>query len=221
LRSECSLIYYRPVTETAEAPAASEPARTRAKPLSTDDRRAAVIDAVIPLLMEHGRAVTTKQIAEAAGVAEGTIFRVFSDKDELIEAAVTKFLDPGAQNDRLRAIDPELPLEAKVNDILFQLQSRMTGIFGIMQAVGMHGPPPRRPGPEEGFATIIEQILTPDLEQLNVPSDRIASFLRLIAFASAIPRFNEGQQMSTAELARYITYGIAGHPAEGGSSDAS
>jgi AcrR family transcriptional regulator len=220
LRSECSLIYYRPVSETTEAPATSEPARTRAKPLSTDDRRAAIIDAVIPLLMEQGRAVTTKRIAEAAGVAEGTIFRVFSDKDELIEAAVTKYLDPGVLNDRLRAIDPELPLEAKVNDILFQLQSRMTGIFGIMQAVGMHGPPPRRPGPEN-FTAIIEQILTPDLEQLKIPSDRIASFLRLVAFASAIPRFNEGQQMSTAELARYITYGIAGQPAEGGSSDAS
>jgi hypothetical protein len=38
--------------------------------------------------------------------------------------------------------------------------------------------------------------------------------IRLISFASAIPQFNEGHEMTTAELARYITYGIAGEPAE-------
>ena len=41
----------------------------RAKPLSPDDRRKALVEATIPLLLEHGRAVTTKQIADAAGVA--------------------------------------------------------------------------------------------------------------------------------------------------------
>ena len=31
-----------------------------------------IIDAVIPLLLKHGADVTSKQIAEAAGIAEGT-----------------------------------------------------------------------------------------------------------------------------------------------------
>jgi len=180
-----------------------------------------IIDAVIPLLIEQGREVTTRQIAEAAGIAEGTIFRVFPDKDALFEAAVQKFLDPGAVNERLRAIDPQLPLVDKVSAILFQLRSRMTGIFGIMHAVGMHGPPSRRDRAPDDLFTIIDEVLRPDLEQLNVPADRIATFLRLVAFASAIPQFNEGHEMSTAELAHYITYGIAGNPAEGGSANAS
>jgi AcrR family transcriptional regulator len=197
-----------------------DPVRARAKPLSTDDRRAMIVDAVIPLLMEHGRAVTTRQIADAADVAEGTIFRVFADKDALIDAAVDKFLDATAANRQLRAIDPELPLEAKINDILFQLRSRMKGIFGIMSAVGMSGPP-ARPSNAENFEDVIEDVLRPDLERLQIPLDRIASFVRLVAFASAIPQFNQGHEISTAELARVITYGIAGHPAEGGSSDAS
>jgi AcrR family transcriptional regulator len=188
--------------------------------MSVDERRAMIVDAVIPLLIEHGREVSTRQIADAAGIAEGTIFRVFADKEEIFGAAVAKFLEPGQLNERLLAIDPELPLEAKVNDILFQLRARMTGIFGIMNAVGMQGPPPGRRG-SGNFLEVLEQVLRPDLEQLNVPPDRIASFLRLIAFASAIPHFNEGKEMSTAELAQYITYGIAGHPAEGASSDAS
>jgi AcrR family transcriptional regulator len=197
-----------------------EPARTRAKPMSIDQRRAMIIDAVIPLLIENGREVSTRQIADAAGIAEGTIFRVFIDKEEIFGAAVEKFLDPGALHARLRAIDPELPLEAKVNDILFQMRSRMTGIFGIMNAVGMQGRPPRRPG-SENFMHIIGEVLRPDLDQLKVPAERAGTLIRLVAFASAIPQFNEGHEMSTAELAKYITYGIAGNPAEGGSDNAS
>lgn len=195
--------------ETDEQP------RTRAKPLSIDDRRSMIVDAVIPLLIEHGRAVTTRQIAEAAGIAEGTIFRVFADKEEVIDAAVLRFLDPAPMNATLLAIDPELPLEAKVNDILFQLRSRMTGIFGIMNAIGMSGPPPGRPEPSR-FHELLEQVLAPDLDRLQVPPERVASFIRLIAFASAVPQFNQGQDFDTAQLARIITYGIAGHPATEG-----
>ncbi|HBX79727.1 MAG TPA: TetR/AcrR family transcriptional regulator, partial [Propionibacteriaceae bacterium] len=50
---------------------------TRAAPLSPDDRRRALIAATRPLLAEFGPDVSTRRIAEAAGVAEGTIFRVF------------------------------------------------------------------------------------------------------------------------------------------------
>jgi AcrR family transcriptional regulator len=195
--------------------------RTRAKPMSVDDRRTMIIDAVIPLLIEHGREVSTRQIADAAGIAEGTIFRVFADKEELFAAAVEKFLDPTAANRALRAIDPEETIEAKVNDILFLLRSRMTGIFGIMNAVGMSGRPPQAVRESDRFVDVITDVLAPDLARLNVPIDRVASFVRLIAFASAIPQFNEGHEIATADLARLITNGIAGHSAEGGSANAS
>lgn len=196
-----------------------ETTRTRAKPLSSDDRRAAIIDAVIPLVMEHGRAVTTRQIADAAGIAEGTIFRVFADKDAVIEAAVEKFLDPEPAFRGMRAIDPELPLEVKVNDILFQMRSRMTGVMGMMQAIGMARPPARRQSPES-FVDVIAEVLAPNMAELHVPTERVWSFVRLVSFAAAIPQFNEGQEIATADLARIITYGIAGHPAEGESTDA-
>ena len=53
-----------------------------------------IVEATLPLLLEHGEMVTTRQIAEAAGIAEGTIFRVFADKDELIAAVVEHAVDP-------------------------------------------------------------------------------------------------------------------------------
>ena len=82
---------------TSADPASADPARTpggRARPLSVEERQASIIDAVIPLLAVHGRDLTSRQIAEAAGIAEGTIFRAFGHKDSLITAAVAKFLDP-------------------------------------------------------------------------------------------------------------------------------
>ena len=52
------------------------------------DRRAAIVAATIPLLRSRGWSVTTKEIAAASGVADGTIFSVFADKEELLLTAL-------------------------------------------------------------------------------------------------------------------------------------
>ncbi|GAB3853792.1 TetR/AcrR family transcriptional regulator [Dactylosporangium cerinum] len=49
--------------------------------------RAAVLDAAARLLVEHGaRGVTTRAVAHAAGMQAPTIYRLFGDKDGLIDA---------------------------------------------------------------------------------------------------------------------------------------
>ncbi len=60
-----------------------------------------IVDAALPLVLEHGERVTTRQIADAAGIAEGTIFRVFADKDEVIAAVVAKAVDPAPLEEAL------------------------------------------------------------------------------------------------------------------------
>ena len=109
--------------------------------MQPDDRRAALIMATRSLLYVHGRDVTTRQIAEAAGVAEGTIFRVFGSKDELVDAAIAEAFRPGELPVRVRAIDPALPLEQKLVAYVSALQQRYLAIFGLMAAVGMMSPP--------------------------------------------------------------------------------
>ena len=52
-----------------------------------DESRSAVLDAAARLLAEHGaRGVTTRAVAQAAGMQAPTIYRLFGDKDGLIDA---------------------------------------------------------------------------------------------------------------------------------------
>ena len=70
------------------------PGRGRATPLPPDERRAAILLAVRPVILARGAAVTSRELAEAAGVAEGTLFRVFTDKVTLVREAVLAAVDP-------------------------------------------------------------------------------------------------------------------------------
>ncbi|MBB5633987.1 AcrR family transcriptional regulator [Cryobacterium mesophilum] len=182
----------------------------RARPLSVEDRQAMIIDAVIPLLAVHGRDLTSKQIAEAAGVAEGTIFRAFGDKDSLITAAVERFLDPEPMRRELRAIDPSLDLHAKVLMIITVMQTRFSEIFRIMALVGHERPPHRHE--RNTFIDILTEVLGSDLEHLNWPASRIAHIIRLMSFASAFPQLNDGMEFTPDELTTIVLHGIAGSP---------
>src|SRR5918997_1010419 len=87
---------------------------TRANPLPPVERRAALIAATEPLLEKFGRDVSTRQIAEAANVAEGTIFRAFATKDELIEAVLEDVFDVQRTCDELHRIDLSLGVEERL-----------------------------------------------------------------------------------------------------------
>ena len=84
--------------------------------MSPDDRRATIVEVALPLLQEHGAGLTTKQVAEAAGIAEGTLFRAFGTKDELVHACATAVFDTKDVVERLRAVDRGQSLDDRLAD---------------------------------------------------------------------------------------------------------
>src|SRR5579872_306697 len=98
----------RAAAETSDSP---EVRVRRAAAMAPPLRRSMIVHAALPLLLAHGEMVTTRQIADAAGIAEGTIFRVFADKDELIEAVVDAALDFEPLERALEAIPPGASFE--------------------------------------------------------------------------------------------------------------
>jgi AcrR family transcriptional regulator len=194
---------------TNAAPTVEQPAR--ATPLAPEDRRSKIIDAVLPLVLENGGAVTSRQIAEAAGVAEGTVFRAFGDKDSLIRAAVTRYLDPAPLLAQLAAIDPARPLDEKIRLILSALRSRFAGVFRIMSALKEED----RPVPvsiRDEVALVVADILGADAKRLAWTAAQVAQLARLLAFASSFPLLTEGSEFTDDELAELVLHGITGSP---------
>lgn len=164
----------------------------------------------MPLLVDFGLELTSKQIAEAAGVAEGTIFRAFGDKETLIAETVKKFLDPEPLRRELGSIPRDLSLDDKVLRMVTLLRKRFSDVFRVMAAIRTTQPPSH--GERHAFAEFVFEVLAPHAQELNWSPERTAHVIRLVTFAASIKHFNAGMEFSTEELARIVLYGIAGKP---------
>jgi AcrR family transcriptional regulator len=182
----------------------------RATPLSPDDRRKAIIDVTIPLLREHGRETTTKQVAEAAGIAEGTIFRVFESKHELFLQALETAFDPHDFLDLLEAIDATLPLREKLLQIAALYQERFTGTFELMAKMGMVQPPQAMKHDAEwrGRArTISRELVTSNADELRIDPYEVVRAVRLLTFSGSHPHISDGRILTPVEIVDIVLDG--------------
>jgi AcrR family transcriptional regulator len=159
--------------------------------MSPEERREMIVRAVLPLVSEHGNAVTTAQIAKAAGIGEGTIFRAFKDKDELIDACVAEALRADTAIELIYEIPLELPVERRLLEAADVLQAYLQRMGAVMGALHSSGRPAQRGkrgkgGREESFAAMGEAIsflLQPEQVSLRLPVEKAGRMFLSLLFA--------------------------------------
>ena len=200
----------RPVETAADR--CDAPSRARAAALPAAERRAAIIAATLPLLLAHGSAVTTRQIADAAGIAEGTIFRVFPDKESLFEAVVESALDTASVDAALEAIDPTLPLEPRLVAAVEILRRRVADILQLRTAVGMmqvsSGGPSMPVRHHAADLSKLAAVFEPDRDQIRRDPLEAAHLLRGLTIAGTHPALMLDEPLSSAEIVSLLLDGI-------------
>ena len=175
--------------------------------MTPDERRAEIIAATLPLLREHGAEVTTSQIARAAGIAEGTIFRAFQDKQELLLAALHSAMSADPEVARIGEISLDSPLEERLIGALAitsDYQERLWSLLRLFRETGWQADHrgaaesdqhPRRQVERIGIA--IARLFGPEQERLRLEPCSAAHLLLGLAFASRVQEHTRGEGLVT------------------------
>lgn len=188
----------------------------RASALPPDERRAAIVEATLPLLLERGPNVTTRQIAEAAGIAEGTIFRVFPDKDAVLRAAVELAFDTDAAERALAAIDRALPFEEQLAEAVEIMQRRLSDIWRLVSTVGETAALRDRERTPPADLLALVGLFEPERKRLRADPETAARELRALTLAVSHPALYADEPMSPAEIVSLLLDGIRRRPAAKG-----
>ncbi|MCH1882303.1 TetR/AcrR family transcriptional regulator [Agrococcus sp. ARC_14] len=174
--------------------------------LSGDDRRAQIIEAVTPAVLEHGAAITSRQLAEAAGVAEGTLFKAFGDKESLLVALAEHHM---TDDDAIAEFTSD-SLEELVATLVVVLVERMRFMFQLVVALG---PIAQRVAEEHREVFDRSKLwlaahFEPFGAELRVPPLVAAEVLRTLAWSAASGWGEHSPVSSVDDILQVLLHGI-------------
>ncbi|MBQ0865556.1 TetR/AcrR family transcriptional regulator [Streptomyces sp. A73] len=164
--------------------------------MDPEQRRAMIISAALPLVVEYGPLVTTAKVARAAGIGEGTIFRVFTDKEELLAACLEEALRPDDTVARLGGISLDQPLAARLVEAAGVMRGHMNRIGEVAGALASRGKveQARTADMEEGQRAreaglaapraALAALLEPEREALRLAPERLADLFQLMLMSA-------------------------------------
>jgi AcrR family transcriptional regulator len=186
--------------------------------MSVDDRRAAILAVAVPMLVESKGNLKTSEIAAAAGIAEGTLFRAFRDKQALLVACLQATLESETEVARIEEIDRSLPLADQLTSAARAVSDFQHRLWAVMVALrtarvdprsedhGEHG----HEGPPKAMIRIsaaIADLFDPD--QLRVAPDLAARLLLGSVFSNQLQAVGLGDSgADIAELVEIFLYGV-------------
>jgi len=157
-------------------------------------------------------------MAEAAGIAEGTIFGVFADKTAVIHEAVKVSMDPAPVRSALAGIHPTEPLELQLSEaarILLEHFDRVTVLVGVLRTMPTPpaGPPPgaRRFVAESHAAVLAEltDLFGRHRDRLRIEPSRAAAAFQGLIFARLQPLVTSDEKLTIEEIVAILLSGIA------------
>lgn len=173
---------------------------------------------MIPLLLEKGSPLSTREIADAAGVAEGTVFSVFPDKASVIIEAVKATVDPESTIAALAQIPLDEPLEQQLEaaaELLMDRGERIGILLGVLRTLAPSSaakPPGAHRFVAESHAAILAA-LTELFERhegrLKPAPGRAAVVFWGFVFANVHALMETPDKLSSAEIVDLVLNGIA------------
>ena len=192
---------------------------------SQDERHAAILAAALDIFSENGfAAARLEDVAQKAGVAKGTLYLYFPDKQALFEALLQGLVNPVLQRIQALSADQTLPPSVVLGSILTLFQTEIIGTSRerLLRLIIAEGP--RFPKIAEFYhreviskgREIIRTLAARGYERGDLPSDAMARFPQLffaplltaVVWRSLFSRFDPLDVNAMIECHRKLVLGL-------------
>lgn len=183
--------------------------------LGPDERRTQILDAVLPVVLERGVGVTSKQLAQAAGISEGTIFRSFGDKDTLLQELLRREMCTGLAIDDLERLE-YADLADFVTVATHRLVDRFTELFRLVVALGPLAAHPKEESVSDfdDLHARLAALFAAFEDELRTTPDTAAEVLRTLAFAASSSWGATPLYVTRDDVSAVLLHGIATAPTD-------